>query len=46
VIIQFKVKDKKGKEEKKLEWKQVEVEVRKKYPNLKIIYSRSDEKCR
>lgn len=43
VIVHFKAKEKKGKEEKKLQWKLIETEVRKKYPKLKVVYSRADE---
>ena len=44
MIIQFKVKAKKSKEGEKLAWKKIEMEVRKKYPKLKVVYARSDEK--
>ena len=39
------MESKKGKEEQKLQWKLVETEVRKKYPKLKVVYARADEKA-
>ena len=44
LIISFSVEELKDGEEFKVEWKKVEGEVRKQFPELKITYARGDER--
>ena len=42
VIIQFKCVTSGAKEEKKAVWKDIEQELRKSFPKLKVVYGRGD----